>query len=171
MNKNLLLLLCALFVNSTSYSQIVLLGDNAPHANINDGDFSAVWDYWRNAQQSPFWTTRPVIGDKPMGLHYGTLFSSNDLGIADSKVLSTNPDYQEVKEGDVWQWSFGANLEYVCKGTISLSLVFGDNEQILAEKVKLIGSDKIFEHFNSRVITVCNRAAPSYSMASKLIDY
>lgn len=154
MNKTWLLLFCVLFVSGTSYSQIVLLGDNAPHANVNDGDFSAVWDYWRNAQQSPFWTTRPIIGDNAMGLHYGTLFSSNDLGIADSKVLSTNPDYQKTNEGDVWLWSFGADLEYVCKGTISLSLVFGKNEVLLAEKVKLIGSDKSFEHFSgSYVIT------------------
>lgn len=152
---SLTVLSIALFLaSSASYSQIVLLGDNAPHANVNDGDFSAVWDYWRNAQQSPFWTTRPVIGDKPMGLHYGTLFSSNDLGIADSKVLNTNPDYQEAREGDVWLWSFGADLEYVCKGTISLSLVFGKNEVLLAEKVKLTGSDKSFEHFSgSYVIT------------------
>ena len=135
-------------MSGMSYSQIVLLGDNAPHANVNDGDFSEVWDYWRNAQQSPFWTTRAVIGDNPMGLHYGTLFSSNELGIAESKVLNTNPDYQAAKEGDKWKWSFGADLEYVCKGTISLSLVFGDNERLLAEKVKLTGSDKSFEHFS-----------------------
>lgn len=135
-------------VSVRSHSQIVLMGDNAPHGNVNDGDFSAVWDYWRNAQQSPFWTTRPVIGDKPMGLHYGTLFSSNDLGIAESKELTTHPGYQQAREGDVWLWSFGADLEYVCRGTISLSLVFGDRERLLAEKVKLTGSDKTIEHFS-----------------------
>ena len=120
-------------------AQIVLMGKNDPHANVNDGDFKAVWDYWRNASQSPFWTTKPVKGDKAMGLHYGTLFSSNDEGFADSKILNTNPQYQVPRAGDILQWSFGADLEYKSDGKISLSFVFGDTERILLQKASLLG--------------------------------
>ncbi|UXP31887.1 hypothetical protein N6H18_16190 [Reichenbachiella agarivorans] len=124
------------------------MGVNPPHEHVNDGDFNAVRAYWRQAKQSPFWDTRVVDGDQPMGIHYGTLFSSNAIGVAESSLLDNNPSYQQMNVGDVWHWEFGADLEYVCKGTISLSLVFGDQERILAEKVKLIGSDKTTEHFS-----------------------
>ncbi|MFY0598262.1 MAG: hypothetical protein JXR03_01235 [Cyclobacteriaceae bacterium] len=140
--------LLLLILSSQLNAQIVLLGENPPHGNVNDGDFSAVWDYWRNARQSPFWKTTPIKGAEPMGLHYGTLFSSNEKGIAESKILDTNPDYQNPKTGDILNWSFGADLEYVCNGTLSFSLVFGNVERILAKKVKLIGADKKVEHFN-----------------------
>ncbi|BAX81094.1 glycoside hydrolase family protein [Labilibaculum antarcticum] len=138
-----------LFGMNTS-AQIVLLGDNAPHANVNDGDFEAVRGYWRQSKQSPFWTTKNVagLGEYGMGLHYGTLFSNNDLGVAESKLLNTNPNYQNPKAGDVINWSFGADLEYICNGSISLSLFFGNHESVLANKVKLIGSDKTVEHFS-----------------------
>jgi hypothetical protein len=132
------------------HAQIVLLGDNAPYVNVNDGNFEAVSGYWRQSMQSPYWTTKNLkgLGEYGMGLHYGTLFSNNDLGIAESKLLDTNSDYQTQKKGDVINWSFGADLEYISEGRISLSLVFGKQERVLADKVKLIGSDKIVEHFN-----------------------
>ncbi|MDW7692440.1 hypothetical protein R9C00_13110 [Flammeovirgaceae bacterium SG7u.111] len=137
-----------------SRAQLVLLGDNTPHANVNDGDFEAVKGYWRQSKQSPFWTTKNVEGqgEYPMGLHHGSLFSDNDLGIAESKVLDTNPKYQTPKAGDVLNWSFGADLEYISKGTISLSLVFGKHDRVLAKKVKLIGSDKTIEHFKGTYV-------------------
>ncbi|NMH86843.1 hypothetical protein [Flavivirga algicola] len=131
------------------HAQIVLLGDNAPHENVNDGNFSAIWGYWRKAEQSPFWITRAVKGESeyPMGLHHGTLFSMYEVAVAESKILNTNPEYQQPLAGDVLNWSFGADLEYISDGTMTVSLVFGTYERILAEKVKLIGSDKIVEHF------------------------
>ncbi len=141
------ILISILCCGELANAQITLLGDNAPHANVNDGNFESVWADWRQAKQSPFWTTDPIQGDKPMGLFYGKMFSSNELGVAESKQLNTNPDYQNPKAGDVLNWSFGADLEYISKGTISISLVFGEHERILAGKVKLIGSDKIAEHF------------------------
>ncbi len=146
--KNYSFILLILFLIHTQLNaQIVLLGENDPYKNMNDGDFNTVWDYWRNARQSPFWITKAVKGDSPMGLHYGTLFCSNEEGIAESKILDTNPNYQVPKVGDVLKWSFGADLEYICDASISVSLVFGNRESVLAKKVKLIGSDKIVEHF------------------------
>ncbi len=145
--KNGFIILILILTFTQLNAQIILLGENAPYANVNDGDFSMVWDYWRNASQSPFWKTKIIAGNKPMGLHYGSLFSSNEQGIAESKILNSNPEYQEPKVGDILKWSFGADLEYNCNGTFSLSLVFGKHERVLAEKVKLIGSDKTIEHF------------------------
>ncbi|WP_298365143.1 hypothetical protein [uncultured Lutibacter sp.] len=147
--KNLIVIILFCFFSTNSFSQIILLGDNAPHANVNDGDFEAVRGNWRQSKQSPFWKTYNVkgLGEYKMGLHYGTMFSINDIGIAESKILDTNPDYQNPKAGDIINWSFGADLEYISSGSISLSLVFGKNEHIVAEKVKLIGSDKVVEHF------------------------
>lgn len=145
--RQILTLCLLLLLTAEGASQIALLGDNAPHANLRDGDFNSVWTYWRTATQSPFWETTIVRGKAPMGLHYGTLFSSNAEGIATTEVVKDHPEYPKPAAGDVWNWSFGADLEYTCKGTISLSLVFGGTEKVLAEKVKLIGSDKTVEHF------------------------
>lgn len=130
-------------------AQIVLLGENIPYANVNDGDFEAIPGYWRQSKQSPFWKTYNVKGpgEYKMGIHNGTMFSINDVGITESKILNTNPNYQNPKAGDIINWSFGADLEYISNGSISLSLVFGKHERILANKIKLEGSDKIVEHF------------------------
>ncbi|NJB83454.1 hypothetical protein [Wenyingzhuangia aestuarii] len=147
----LAVLFCTVFIPVVN-AQIVLLGDNAPYTNVNDGDFTTVRGYWRQAKQSPFWTTKVLKGKEKMGLHLGSLFSMNELGVAESKILNTNPKYQQAKRGDIIEWEFGADLEYVSKGTISLSLVFGDTERILAEKVKLIGSDKTIEHFKGTYV-------------------
>lgn len=144
----LLFLFSMLCMIAESQTQHVLLGENPPHGNRFDGDFRLLWDYWRNASQSPYWNTRAVQGDQAMGLHYGTLFSSNEVGLAESDILNGNPNYQHPKAGDILEWSFGADLEYMSKGSISLSLVFGDLERVLAEKVKLIGADQKAEHFN-----------------------
>ncbi|PWJ57930.1 hypothetical protein CLV98_105110 [Dyadobacter jejuensis] len=147
--KSFYLLMLVIFVfHKNGFSQIALLGDNAPFANKLDGDFNAVWASWRAAKQSPYWTTRVVKGNEPMGVHEGALFSMNELGVAESMRLSGTADYPEPRVGDVWNWSFGADLEYISKGTISLSLVFADHEQLLAEKVALHGSDKVIEHFS-----------------------
>lgn len=143
-----LLLLVILSFSSLTKSQYVLLGDNAPFANVNDGDFSKEWGYWRQAKQSPCWQTKIIDGKEPMGLHYGSMFSMNAIGIAESILLDNNSEYQNPQAGDKIHWSFGADLEYVCNGSISLSLVFGQHERILAEKVKLIGSDRTIEHFS-----------------------
>ena len=145
-----LLFLFFVFIEKDCAAQIVLLGDNAPHANVNDGDFELVKANWRQSKQSPFWKTYNVegLGEYKMGIHQGTMFSINDVGIAESLVLNTNPDYQTLQVGDVFNWSFGADLEYISNGTVTLSLIFGDKERILAEKVQLIGSDKVMEHFS-----------------------
>lgn len=148
-SKKILFSILIVFLTFSVKADFVLLGDNTPHANVNDGNFELVRAYWRQSKQSPFWETKNVEGrgEYQMGLHYGTMFSSNNLGIAESVILNNNPNYQTPKTGDVYNWSFGADLEYISNGSISLSFVFGENERIVADKVHLKGSDKIVEHF------------------------
>ncbi|MGY6649756.1 hypothetical protein [Wenyingzhuangia sp. IMCC45574] len=128
-------------------AQINLLGDNAPKENILDGDFNKVLGGWRAAKQSPYWKTRVVKGVGKMGVTEGKLFSNVEEGIAESVILNANSAYLVPKKGDVLDWSFGADLEYISKGRITVSLVFGTYERVLAKKIKLRGSDKIVEHF------------------------
>ena len=149
LNTVLLIGFVYVFGIHVAHAQIVLLGDNAPFANVNDGNFEMVKGNWRQAKQSPFWNTQILekTDESKIGIHNGTLFSNANLAIAESKLLNTNPDYQTPKAGDVMKWSFGADLEYISNGSISLSLVFGEHERVVANKVKLKGSDKIVEHF------------------------
>ncbi|WP_214611558.1 hypothetical protein [Zobellia barbeyronii] len=132
-------------------AQSVLLGDNAPYPNVNDGDFKLIKaGSWRLGLQSPFWTpsNEPQKEGHSMGLVTGRYFSSFDYAYIDSKPLNTNSDHQNLKPGDELNWSLGADLEYISNGTISLHLFFGNQEYILAENMKLTGSDKTVEHFS-----------------------
>ncbi len=131
------LFLISSLIHVASWSQISLLGDNIPFENINDGDFELVNAYWRQAKQSPFWETKAVKGKEPLGIHYGTLFCSNDIGEAKSIILNTNANYPELGKGDIWYWDFSAYLEYDIKAYISLSLVFGEEECTLIEKASI----------------------------------
>ncbi len=144
-----------LFWNMNLSAQSVLLGDNAPYPNVNDGDFNLIKACsWRLGLQSPFWTpsNEPQKEDHSMGLFAGRYFSSFDYAYIDSKPLNTNPGYKNLKPGDELNWSLGADLEYISNGSLSLHLFFGEQERILAEKVKLIGSDKTIEHFSGTYI-------------------
>lgn len=62
MKKNTLAIILFFLFLTSSNAQTVLLGDNAPFSNVNDGDFNKVWDYWRNSKQSPFWKTYALKG-------------------------------------------------------------------------------------------------------------
>ncbi|XPF94534.1 hypothetical protein ACM9HF_00550 [Colwellia sp. RE-S-Sl-9] len=137
---------------SPSYARVVLMGENTPYANVNDGNFTTVWSSWRAAKQSPFWTTRIVSAEKDskMGLHLGSLYSNASVGIAESNILNTHPNYQQMKAGDIIRWEFGADLEYISDGKITFSLVFGEHERILAKNITLTGSDKLVEHFSGK---------------------
>lgn len=95
-----------------------------------------------------------------MGLHEGALYSMSDLGVAESAVLDANLDYPEPRAGDVLDWGFGADLEYISDGTLSVSLVFGDQERVLADRIELKGSDKTVEHFHGHyTVTEADAAA------------
>ncbi|MFR9566204.1 MAG: hypothetical protein SNH13_02970, partial [Rikenellaceae bacterium] len=115
-----LLAIVAALLPTFAWAQIALIGDNTPHKNVNDGDFSAnPRAYWRLGVQPPFWSMRSgkanktaVDGDPTMGLHNSTMFGADNLTIADSKPLNTNPEWQSPKAGEVLKWEIAANLEY-----------------------------------------------------------
>lgn len=142
------------FGNTDSYGQLVLLGDNLPFGNVCDGNFELVRGYWRQSKQSPYWKTKVIGGpaEYQMGLHNGTLFCADSIGVAESVLLNTNPHYQHPKSGDILHWSFDADLEYRSKGAISFSLVIGNHERILVNRQRLKGADKEFEHFKGTYV-------------------
>lgn len=144
---------CALLFAPMAAAQVVLIGDNTPMGMLNDGDFSIVKSGWRKGEQSPFWRTvrsdaSVSTTDATLGIDAGRMFCSSKEGVAESKPLNTNPEYQQTMAGDRLHWSFDADLEYVSKGTLSVSLVFGKQERMLAKQVALIGSDRKPEAFS-----------------------
>ncbi|MFI3278807.1 MAG: hypothetical protein SNH28_08575, partial [Rikenellaceae bacterium] len=151
-----LLAIVAALLPTFAWAQIALIGDNTPHKNVNDGDFSAnPRAYWRLGVQPPFWSMRSgkanktaVDGDPTMGLHNSTMFGADNLTIADSKPLNTNPEWQSPKAGEVLKWEIAANLEYRSDSYIEMAFVFGDTERTLLDKTSLVGSDKIYEVFS-----------------------
>ncbi len=155
MTLRLFFLVVAALLPFFTWAQISLIGDNTPHKNVNDGDFSAnPRAYWRLGVQPPFWSMRSgkankaaVDGDPTMGLHNSTMFGADNLTIADSKLLNTNPEWQSPKVGDRLKWEVAANLEYRSNSYIEMAFVFGDTERPLLAKTHLVGSDKIYEVF------------------------
>lgn len=55
------------------------------------------------------WVNIEGLGEYKMGIHNGSIFNINDLGVAESVLLNTNPNYQNPKAGDVMKWGFGAD--------------------------------------------------------------
>ena len=158
MKKIFTIILCCymiLFIQKVN-AQIVLLGDNTPHEVIGDGDFSMVRASWRLGKQSPKWKTTVVkrnnnLAEAQTGIYMGRLFSRVDMAIAESQILN-NIEWQKPSEGDIVNWSLGGDVEYVSNGSISLSLVFGKHEIVLAKQIKLKGSDGKTEHFKGQYI-------------------
>ncbi len=141
-----------LLLHLPTNAQITLLGDNSPHKNVNDGNFELVKAYsWRKGLQSPMWTcshgNNKHTGDSQMALFQGRIYSSVAKGVIESKVLDNISAYNKPKEGDVLNWGFGTDSEYDCGATITISLVFGDKERILAENIAIKGGDLKVQEF------------------------
>ncbi|MFR9600165.1 MAG: hypothetical protein SNH01_05790 [Rikenellaceae bacterium] len=163
--KNIQLLLAAILL-SVQYSsaQIVLIGDNSPFEMVNDGDFEQIRASWRKGIIPPFWRMssdfKPEFkGDKTFGVDFGRMYSSCNIAVADSKLLNTNQEYQQPCEGDIIHWSFGADVEYNIKASVTLALVFGDREQIVADQEPLIGADLTLERFSGAYVVSKEDAA------------
>ncbi len=151
-HSTLLYFYVLILIFNSALSQVILMGENPPLENKNDGDFSKVWGSWRQVKQSPNWETKVIEGpnDKNMGLHFGKLYSMCDIGMAKTNTLITKSEFQKINVGDTLFWEFDADLEYISNGTLTFSLFFGNEERILAKKVTLIGSDKKLEHFSGK---------------------
>ncbi|MCL7762523.1 hypothetical protein MPF19_03785 [Polaribacter sp. Z014] len=141
------------------FAQITLLGDNSPHKNVNDGNFELVKAHsWRKGLQSPMWTCshgqNKHTGDSQMALFQGRIYSSVSKGIIESRVLDNISAYNKPVTGDVLNWGFGTDSEYDCGAKITISLVFGDKERILAENITIKGGDlKVQEFKGTYIIT------------------
>ncbi|SDW34632.1 fibronectin type 3 domain-containing protein [Lutibacter oricola] len=152
--KNFILICaCTIGFIPVLQAQIALLGDNSPHKNVNDGNFEQVKAYsWRKGFQSPKWTCShgadEHTGDNRMALFQGRMYSSVPVGIIESIVLDNISEYSKPRVGDVLNWSFGADSEYDCNAKITISLVFGKNERVLAEKKAIKGGDLLVQEFS-----------------------
>ncbi|MFR9628389.1 MAG: hypothetical protein SNF73_02640 [Rikenellaceae bacterium] len=134
-------------------AQIVLIGDNTPHGIVNDGAFTETHAQWRQGVMPRFWSViskddpDAATNDATIGIHLGTLYSSNKSAVVESKLFDTDPRYQTPHEGDRLDWSIGVDLEYKSASSFSASLLFGDVERTLVDNVALKGGDMENEIF------------------------
>jgi len=62
-----------------AFADTVLLGDNAPFPNVNDGDFNHTKINKHKLGESPFWTAKNLDGqgNKKVGVSVGAMTSGN----------------------------------------------------------------------------------------------
>ena len=119
-------------------ADVVLIGSDIPNKSVLDGDFEDVRPApWRSALQSPYWTTKILKGGGKVGVADGRMMNNGaSVATVESPVL----DHTELKTlfaDDVLAWRFASNTEYPCDGRVSLGLVFGDQERVVASRVKV----------------------------------
>ncbi|MDP4611810.1 MAG: glycoside hydrolase family protein [Opitutales bacterium] len=139
-----------LTVSASLSADVILLGSNLPAESVLDGDFEQLKAGWRAPQQSPYWTTELVRGQGKVGFALGQLMNNGaTLATAESKVLD-HTELKALNAADVLAWRFASNTEYPCDGRVSLSLVFGVQEHVLASRVKVPNGPeepKVYEGF------------------------
>jgi len=119
-------------------SDTALIGLNLPEASLLDGDFNLVRNAsWRKYKQTPHWTSKAVEGNRKVGLSADRISSGgNAVATYDSPILD-HTACKKLSAGDILTWRFAANAEYECDGRVSLGLVFGDTEKLLADRVRV----------------------------------
>ncbi|MGC6455672.1 MAG: hypothetical protein ACON39_07590 [Coraliomargaritaceae bacterium] len=125
-------------------TDVVLIGNNLPETSILDGDFEEIPKApWRQALQSPYWQTEIIEGWGKVGLAEGRMMNNGATrAIIESPVLD-HTKIKSLQAGDILSWRFASNTEYPCNGRVSLSLVFQDEERILAKRIQVPnGPDK-----------------------------
>ncbi|EMI43375.1 putative secreted protein [Rhodopirellula sp. SWK7] len=128
------------FSISCSYADIVLLGENPPNKNVNDGNFDLV-PGWQT-HSSPYWTVNSELtkGNHIAGVALGEFRSAgNEITVVDSRKLDNVPTYSKPIVGDVLEYRFTAHAQYKSPAFVSFSLVFGDHVRILADDVPVNG--------------------------------
>lgn len=130
-----------IFITSPlAHADITLLGSNAPHANVNDGDFDLV-PGWA-VHDSPHWTVNRGLtrGGGRAGVAKGVFTSAgNPLTVVDSNALNSTPAGRALKIGDVLQWRLVAKAEHACDAKASCSLIFGEHTRTVADQTPLTG--------------------------------
>jgi hypothetical protein len=126
-----------LFTSASLSADVVLIGNNLPEQSVLDGDFEQIKAGWRTPKQSPYWTTELVRGKGKVGFALGKLMNDGaTLATAESKVLD-HTELKALNAGDVLAWRFASNTEYPCDGRVSFSIIFGDEEHLVADRVKV----------------------------------
>lgn len=129
--------LLALLMGGGAVADVPLMGSNLPGKSLLDGDFEEVRAGWRNPGQSPYWTTKVVEGNGKVGFALGRMMNGGAAkATVESRVLD-HTGIKALKVGDVLAWRFASNTEYPCDGRVSLALVFGDSERMVAGRVKV----------------------------------
>ncbi len=133
------------------HADVVLMGQNLPGQSVLDGDFEAVKAGWRNPGQSPYWKTDVAgAGWGHAGFALGKMMNTGKERATFESVVLDHTAIKALKTGDVLMWRFASNTEYPCDGRVSLALVFGEQEHIVAGQVKVPnGPEKpqVFEGF------------------------
>jgi len=132
-----------------AFADTVLLGDNAPFPNVNDGDFNHIKLNKFKFGDSPCWTAENVKGhgDKKVGVSVGAMTSGNRSCRIESRVLNNIPAYPKLIAGDVLKWSYSADTRFPGEARISLQLVFGDRVRVLADNQVLKGGYGVTKTF------------------------
>jgi len=121
-------------------ADITLLGNNAPHASINDGDFDLI-PGWA-VHQSPHWTVNRALtrGGGKAGVAKGVFTSAgNPLTVVDSGVLDNITACPDLKAGDVLLLRLIVKAEHTCDAKASYSLVFGEHTRTVVDRISLPG--------------------------------
>lgn len=128
----------ALLASLNCFGDVVLIGSNIPHESVLDGDFERIRAGWRNPAPSPHWTTEiHGTGYGHVGFALGKMMNTGiTLATVESRVLD-HTEIQSLKAGDVLAWRFSSNAEYPCDGRVSLALIFGGLERVVAGQVKV----------------------------------
>ncbi|MDF7824810.1 hypothetical protein P4B35_12365 [Pontiellaceae bacterium B12227] len=138
-----------LLIGINSFADVPLIGSNIPHESLLDGDFEEIKAGWRQPKASPYWTTEIVDG-WGVGFALGKMMSNGAKLATFESVVLDHMELKQLKAGDVLAWRFASNTEYPCDGRVSLAFVFGDQERIVAGRIKVPNGPekpKVYEGF------------------------
>ncbi|MCM2369833.1 hypothetical protein [Aporhodopirellula aestuarii] len=139
--QSFLFVMVALFFSrSCVHADIVLLGENPPNGNVNDGNFDLV-PGWQT-HSSPHWTVNTGLtsGNHTAGVALGQFHGAgNAITVVDSRILDNIQAYSKPVAGSVLEYSFTAHAQYESPAFVSFSLVFGDHIRLLADDVPING--------------------------------
>ncbi|VGO22439.1 hypothetical protein [Pontiella sulfatireligans] len=143
-------LLVTVFLCIGSYADVVLIGSDIPNKSVLDGDFDQLRAGWRTPAQSPYWAAKVVKGGGKVGEALGQMMNNGATLATVESIMLDHTELKALKAGDVLAWRFASNTEYPCDGRVSFALVFGDQERVVAGRVKVpSGPDKpkVYEGF------------------------
>ncbi|MDZ8117556.1 glycoside hydrolase family protein [Pontiella agarivorans] len=136
-NKLILGLLCGAALGGASRANVTLVGSDIPNRSVMDGDFESFRANWRWPEPSSDWVVEIVKGGGRAGFAERSMMINGPLEATfESRVLD-HTAVKSLNKEDVLHWRFSSNTEYPCDGRVTLALVFGDDERVVASRVKV----------------------------------